>query len=186
MKIIGLLICLGVSSIVFAQTTWHGLKFGMSEQDVRGQYQGQLEKVPSADGSYQLVDRAQKLTGGNPDAGWQAAAHLHFDKSGKLASVEVVMTDPLLTASGTSATGGSFAAIDVLTEKLVQKYGEPISREGECGVTIQDVIQNQPQRIFTCKKLWKAADQTITLYWSVEYQRLSFFSLDYEPLPNDI
>ena len=96
------------------------------------------------------------------------------------------MTDPLLTASGTSATGGSFAAISVLTEELVQKYGEPISSEGECGLTIEDVIYSPPQKIFTCKKLWKATDQTIQLYWSVEHQRLSFLALDYKPLPSDI
>jgi hypothetical protein len=186
MKIAGLVLCFSVSCVAFAQTTWQGLKFGMSEQDARKQYQRTLEKVPAADGSFQLVDSAQKLTGGNPDAGWQAAAHLYFDKGSKLAHIEVVMTDPLLTASGTSATGDSFAAISVLTEKLVQKYGEPISHEGECGLTVEDVFYSPPQKIFSCKKLWRAADQTIQLDWSVQYQRLRFFSLEYEPLPSDI
>lgn len=157
----------------------------MSENDVRKQYQGTLEKVPWAGGSFQLVDKAQRLTGGNPNAGWQAAAHFYF-KSGKLASVEVVMTDPLLTSSGSSATGDSFAAISVLTDKLVRKYGEPTSQEGECGLTIEDVVYSPPQKIFSCTKLWKTADQTVQLYWSVEHQKLSFFGLEYEPLPSDI
>lgn len=179
MKITALMFCLSVACVGFAQSTWQGLKFGMSEQDVRSQYQGTLEKVPSADGGFQLVDTAQKLTGENPNAGWQAAAHLHFDKSAKLASIEVVMTDR-------PDTGDSFAAISVLTDKLVQKYGVPISSDGECGTTIEDVVYNPPQKIFTCKKLWKVIDQTIQLYWSVQYQKLSFFGLDYEPLPKDI
>lgn len=150
----------------------------MSEQDVRKLNQGTFEKVPSGEG-FELIDTAQKLAGGDPDAGWKASAHLHFDKGGTLASIEVVMTDK-------PDTGGSFAAISVMTDRLVKKYGEPTSQDGECGLTIDDVFNSPPQKTFACTKLWRAGGQTIQLYWSVQYQKLSFLGLEYDPLPSDI
>jgi len=41
------------AEIVLAQTTWKGLKFGMSEADLRKDYTGSVEKLPAdAEDSY--------------------------------------------------------------------------------------------------------------------------------------
>ena len=182
MKIISLLFCLSISCVGFAQTTWQGLKFGESEADVRKQYQGVFDnKVVTADGSFQLVDPGRKLID-NPPAGWKAAAHLHFYKNAKLAFIEVVMLDP---AAETSPT----VVISELTEKLVQKYGQPVNQTGDCRMTGDDIMESMvynPGKMLGCKEMWKDAGQTITLNWFIQNKKLSFFGLTYEPLPSDI
>jgi hypothetical protein len=173
------LLILTASAIAAAQTTWKGLKFGMSEADVRKEYQGSLEKKLVENGAYELFDRDQKLLK------WPATAGLYFEKSGKLSLIEVFMNDPFAAESGTLATGSSFAVMSVVTDGLVEKYGKWISEDGECQLTIHHVVYN-PRKIFTCKKLWKSDGQTISMYWSVENQRLSFLALTYKPLPSDL
>ncbi len=129
-----ILLILTASATAAAQTTWKGLKFGMSEAELRKEYQGSLEKKLVQNGEYELFDKDQKLLK------WPATAG---------------------------------------------PYGKWISEDGECQLTIHDVVYN-PRKIFTCKKLWKSDGQTISMYWSVENQRLSFFALTYKPLPSDL
>jgi hypothetical protein len=169
-----------VVQAVSAQTTWNGLRFGASEADVRKEYQGVLQKKPTEDGRFILLDENQKL------ANQRAMAALHFDKSGKLNLIEVFLKDPFAAESGASATGSSFSIISVVGDHLAEKYGKPITEEGKCQLTIRDVVYNPPQEIFLCDKMWKSEGQTISLFWSIENQRLSFYGLTYKPLPSDI
>lgn len=163
-----------------AQTTWKGLRFGTSEPDVRKEYQGTLQKKLTDDGQLALWDEDQKLLD------QRATAGLHFDKSGKLAFIEVFLKNPFVSAPGTSAIGKSLAIITVLGENLAEKYGKPITEEGECRVTAGEVVSSAPETIFTCKKMWKSEGQTINLFWSIDNQRLSYYGLLYKPLPSDI
>lgn len=163
-----------------AQSTWHGLKFGMSETEIRQAYQGTLQAQVGPSGGRMLVDTNQKLSV------WKATAYLHLDDDGKLASVEVIMKDPFALQSTTSALGLSFAVIPVLNDELVQKYGRPVTATGDCNATIDDVLRDQPDAVFNCEKLWRANAQTINMSWSISSQRLSFWSIEYKPLPTDI
>lgn len=174
-----ILLIFTAAEIAAAETNWKGLRFGMSDADVRKVYPASFEKKPTENGAYELLDHDQKLSK------WPATAGLYFDNTGKLSLIELFMEDPFAN-SGSSATGSSFAVMSVLTDSLVEKYGKSISQKGECELTIHDVVYSQPEKLFTCEKLWKSAGQTISMYWSVRNQCLSFFALTYKPLPSDI
>jgi hypothetical protein len=162
------------------QATWKGLRFGATEAEVRKEYQGVLQPKQTDDHQLILMDNDQKL--GNQ----RATANLYFDKSIKLSLIEVFMKDPTTgEADSMKAAGLSFALITVLGDSLSEKYGKPITEEGECRLTLPDVSAN-PAKIFTCNKTWKAEGQTVALYWSVRDQRLTFYGLTYKPLPSDI
>ena len=75
------------TQLVAAQATWHGLRFGMTEAEVREQYQGTLQKVET-EGLIFLRDSNQKL------ASWPAVADLGFDGKAKLNRISVYTKDP--------------------------------------------------------------------------------------------
>ncbi len=173
------LLALTLLEVASAQSTWKGLRFGASEADVRKEYEGTLQKKLSDDGRLVLVDVDQKL------ADQRATADLHFDKNGKLTMIELYLKDPFAAERRTDAIGSSFAVITVLGNSLAEKYGKPVTEEGECRLSIEDVVNNS-QKIFSCNKMWRSGEQTISLYWSIRFQRLFFYGLDYKPLPSEI
>jgi hypothetical protein len=172
-----------ISALASAQTTWRGLRFGTDEAEVRKVYQGTLQndqELLTKYGRIVLTDRDQKL------ADQRATAHLYFNKSGGLDEVELMLQEPFATEPANSAIPKSFAFITILDQELAEKYGKPTTREGECGLTIGDVVENRPQKIFLCNKMWKSEGQTISLHWSVQNQRLLSYFLNYKPLPKEI
>jgi hypothetical protein len=179
LKAIALLVLVVANVVVApAQNTWKELRFGMTTDEVRKQYAAPLQQRAGADNAIILGDPHQTL-GGVP-----ATADFYFDKVGKLNLIELVVKDPYATQPNT--LGNSFAVIEIVTGKLVEKYGTPTSAEGECGTSISDVVYDEGKSIFTCNKLWKADGETVTLYWSVSMKRLGFLSIDYKPLPSDV
>ena len=172
------LLILMTAEIASAQTTWKGLRFGMTEADVRKAYHASLELKRNEKGELSLLDRNQKL------AGTQATAEFYFGKSGKLEQIGLSMKDPFAAKPDTAA-GSSLAVIETLNDELVQKYGASISRKGTCDLTAEDLV-NARIPIFTCESLWKSGGQTIKMFWVVEKERISSLALVYEPLASDI
>ena len=173
-----LLIVLAAEGVSFAQATWKGLRFGMSEADVRKEYPASFEKKPIENGEFALLDRDQKL------AGWQATAELYFDKSGKLEQIDLSTKHPPTDEPNTSSgAGSSLAVISVVTDKLVEKYGPSISQDGTCEVTATDFLT---RKMFTCERLWKSEGETIQMYFTVKDELISSLALVYKPLANDI
>jgi hypothetical protein len=163
---------------LLAQNTWRGLRFGTNEAEVRKAYQGTLkadQEKSNKYGRFILSDEDQTL------ASQPATADLFFDESGKLNEVELMLREPL-----GSGTGESFAVIGFIDRELTEKYGKPTTQKGECGLTIDDVVANRPQKIFVCEKMWRSEGQTIGLYWSIQDKRLKSCFLNYKPLPSDI
>ena len=173
------LLAFAISQFACAQTTWHGLRFGMNEADIQKNYQGTLQRGVGDDGLVKLSDANQKL------GSWPATAVLHLDKGGKLFMIEVNIVDPFTAEPSTGAIGSSFALISVLGEQLTQKYGVPTTSDGECGLTIPDVVEDSG-RMFGCNKMWRTSDQTVGMSWFFEGGRLTLFSIVYKPLPSDI
>jgi hypothetical protein len=161
------LLILMAAEVASAQTTWKGLKFGMSEADVRATYTASFEKKPLDTGGFALIDRGQEL------AGSKATAQLDFDKNGKLEQIDLTME-----------AGSSLATVGFLTDKLVEKYGASVSQEGHCDLTADDLVA--PSKMFTCTRLWKSDGQTITWYWAVKNKLISLCALVYRPLASDI
>jgi hypothetical protein len=175
-----ILLILMAAQVASAQTTWKGLRFGMSEADVRKEYSASLEKETTEDGEFQLSDANQELFGS------RAMALFFFDRNGKLSQIELFMKDPFADKAGTGATGSSLALISEMPKKLIEKYGVSVSQKGECDLAAEDIFENPPTKIFTCDKLWRSDGQTIDMYWSVGNQRVAFFAITYKPLPSDI
>ncbi len=162
-----------------AQTTWQGLKFGMGEAEVRSSYKGKLEKngPSSKDWLFKLTDHDQKLLIHH------ATAVLYFDHDAKLAGIELYMQDPPEDEGGSAGSG--LALFTALTERLVEKYGRPASRTGDCQPTVEDVV-GHPEHHLGCEQVWRSEGQIIKFTWLFNQERLKFAGLSYSPKPNDI
>jgi hypothetical protein len=162
-----------------AQTTWQGLKFGINEADVRSSYKGKLEKddASSKDWLFKLTDHDQKLLIHH------ATAVLYFDHDAKLADIELYMKDPPESEGGSA--GSALASFEVLTERLVEKYGRASSKKGDCQPTVEDTVR-RPEHYLGCEQLWRSEGQIIKFTWLFSQGRLKFAGLDYSPKPNDI
>jgi hypothetical protein len=168
------------AEIVLAQTTWKGLKFGMSEADLRKDYTGSVEKLPADADGFILVDKNQKVDS------WAAEANFLFDAHGKLSQIRLIMNDPFAAESDSKAIALALAVTDVIPKRLVERYGVPTSRTGECALTAEDLVLSKPGKIFTCDQLWRSDGQTIDMYWSVHNPNLKLLEITYKPLPADL
>jgi len=178
-RVIAVLFVLMIGQVSFAQTTWKGLRFGMSEADLRKEYTASLEKNLTENGEFKLTDKNQELYGS------RATAEFYFDKDGKLSMIELFMKDPF--AGMSTATGASLALVSDFPKRLVEKYGVPVSQEGDCeDWTAEIAVTSYQGKIFSCDKRWRSDGQTIKMYWAVHNPTISFFSISYEPLPSDI
>jgi hypothetical protein len=176
---IALMMILTAAQIASAQTTWKGLRFGMSEAEVRKQYPASFVKKPIQNDEFELVDRDQKLVGQS------ASAELFFDKAGKLEQISLDMEPLADDIEATKAAGSSLAVIQMLNKQLVEKYGQATSANGKCDLAAEDLLSKSVP-IFTCESLWKSAGETINLIWVVKKMRISTLGLVYKPLASDI
>lgn len=71
-------------------------------------------------------------------------------------------------------------------ESFKAKYGQPITAEGQCGITIADIVRDEGRSVFDCKELWRSEGRNIKVYWAIEKQRLNFLGIDYLPLSSEI
>lgn len=174
-------IALAAHGAVLAQTTWRGLRFGMSEADVRKAYGGTLRKEVSEAQETVLVDDNRELLGAALSV--RAKVDLSLGKAGKLEVINITAENPFSEQrDATSASGSSLAAITELTTRLEDKYGKPITEEGQCKLTAEMLIGRKP---LLCKAMWKSEGQNIKMFWSVFDGRLKDFVLSYKPLPQD-
>jgi hypothetical protein len=130
-----------------AQTTWKGLRFGMSDIEAQKQYKGTLQKeAPRKDAEagsawITLTDRNQKLLQ------MPARVSLEFDKTTKaLAQIDIIVENAV--GSEVDPTGAPTAIIDGLNNHVREKYGAPIILEGDCGLTVEILVRaRMPQCI---------------------------------------
>jgi hypothetical protein len=173
------ILLLVIVDVAAAQTTWKGLRFGMTATDVRKSYPAPLVQKRAENGDLSLLDQNQKL------AGIRSTAEFYFGKSGKLEQIGLSMKDPFASKSDTDAAGSSLAVIETVNDQLVEKYGAAVSQKGHCGLTADDFVSARIP-IFTCERLWKSSGQTIKMFWVVKDDRISSLALVYEPLSGDI
>jgi hypothetical protein len=169
-----LLIVLAAEGVSFAQSTWKGLRFGMSETEVRKTYTGALRKEVTQLQETVLVDDSVELLGTALSV--RASVRLSLGKAGKLEVINIIAKNPFATEKDeASASGSSLAAIKELTSRLIDKYGK-------CDLTVDMLLTGKP---VLCNDMWKSEGQNIKMYWSVFDGRLRDFILSYEPVPTD-
>jgi hypothetical protein len=163
-----------------AQTTWKGLKFGMTEEEVRKVFSSTLDKENLAKGRYALLNRSQNLFD------TRATAKFYFSADGKLDMISVFMLDPFANdPNPNQAEAKTIEIIETANKELTGKYGNPLSVEGDCAVTVESVMSS-PTGILICDKLFKSEGQGISLGYSVKHERLSTLGITYKPLSSEI
>jgi len=176
-----LLVVLVADGASFAQSTWKGLRFGMSEAEVRTTYTGVLRKEVTENQETVLVDDSYELLG--PALSVPAKVELSLGKTGKLEVINITAKNPFANEKDeASASGSTLAAVNEVTQRLTDKYGKPLTEEGQCELTAEMLLDRKP--VF-CNDTWKFEGQNIKMFWSVFDGRLSDFILSYQPVPTD-
>lgn len=162
-----------------AQTTWHGLQFGQSRDEVRQALNG--EGIPveaSNDGSLESTSDYQLLLPGmqNP---FPLAARFHFTNAGGLMNV-VLRLDVTAMRQNFSHVGSDDAmmlfAARQLTRALTDKYGQALEAASDCSAEDAKLSQREAR----CEINWSTPYESIELDWnthlphlSIRYQMLS-------------
>jgi hypothetical protein len=176
-----LLIVLAVEGVSFAQSTWKGLRFGMSEAEARKTYGGTLRKEVTEGQETVLVDDSVELLGAALSV--RAEVRLSLGKAGKLEVINIIAKNPFANEKDqSSASGSSLAAVTELTSRLTDKYGKPVTEDGDCRLTAEMLLSRKPA---LCNDMWKSEGQNIKMFWSVFDGRLRDFLLSYKPVPAD-
>ena len=153
----------------------------MSEAEVRKTYGGTLRKEVTERQETVLVDDSVELLGAALSV--RAKVDLSLSKAGKLEVINIIAEKPFANEKDeTSASGSSLAAIEELTRRLVDKYGKPLTEEGQCRLTAEMLLSRKP---VLCNDMWKSEGQNIKMFWSVFDGRLRDFVLSYKPVPTD-
>jgi len=153
----------------------------MSEAEVRKTYGGTLREEVSKAQETVLVDDNRELLGAALSV--RAKVDLSLGKAGKLQVINIIAQNPFADEKNeTSASGSSLAAIVELTNRLTDKYGKPITEEGQCKLTAEMLMSHKP---VLCNTMWKSEGQNIKMFWSVFDGRLRDFILSYKPVPAD-
>jgi hypothetical protein len=176
-----LLIMLAAEGVSFAQSTWKGLRFGMSEAVVRKTYTGALRKEVTENQVTVLVDDSVELLGAALSV--RASVRLSLGRAGKLEEINIIAKEPFSNEKDdVSAGGASKAAIEEITSRLIDKYGKPLTEEAQCSLTTEQILSHKP---VLCNEMWKSEGQNIKMYWSVFDGRLKALIVSYEPVPTD-
>jgi hypothetical protein len=172
---------LAVEGVLFAQSTWKGLRFGMSEAEVRKTYGGTSRKEVTGRQETVLVDESVELLGAALSV--RAKVDLSLGQAGKLEVINIIAENPFANEKDeTNASGSSLGAIEELTRRLIDKYGKPLTEEGQCKLTAEMLLSRKP---VLCNDMWKSEGQNIKMSWSVFDGRLRNFVLSYQPVPTD-
>jgi hypothetical protein len=174
-------IALAVNGAVFAQTTWQGLRFGMSGAEVRKVYGGVLRVEVSKAQETVLVDDSRELLGAALSV--RAKVDLFLGKADKLEAINIIVKNPFADEKdATGASGSTLAALAELTDRLTDKYGQPTTEKGQCNLTAEMLATH---KTLSCDKMWRSDGQNVKMFWSVFDGRLRDFGLSYKPFPAD-
>ncbi len=157
-----------------AQSTWNGLRFGMSqvevEQALKDKQMTISERKPeifSVQPTYQVV---------LPDLIKPLPFNVELTMSrGKLSSIDLQLDKEALM----KRMGGDLLAVvtlvnDSMKAALSAKYGKPIAVEGACDtLTTATLIHNDS---VDCKESWQTEGQLISVSWSYNnFQHLDLY-----------
>jgi hypothetical protein len=184
-----LLILMGLNLTLAGQTTWGGLRFGMTESEVRAAMKGQIETTGYETGTEFYTPFKIKVVKVGPATG---TAELSFDLKKKtlqrvwlnLSHADEKATFGKLT---TDEAASRLGAYEYVSKQLLEKYGRPVNETGSCP-TSDEIINHfvrEPLNTLKCGRLWREPAQTIgmdfslvgdSLFLMVEYKSRSLTS----------
>ena len=187
--------------MAYGQQTWNGLKFGMSEDEIRiaAKKLGLKETGTEAEASKVHAELARlglkdTATPGTKEtlvfSGFKLGSFpldvgAYVGAQGTLEAVHLTMKTSLIE---TNAMINASIATRQFGEKLTEKYGKPVSSEGECVITSHMIVvaQNNPSlTAYSCKTLWVEADQHIKLAWYFLGEEFTLY-VTYEPRAKEL
>jgi hypothetical protein len=161
-KTLLLLLSLGLASVAHAQTTWKGLSFGESRDNVRAALAAQnFDVETSQEGSLQSVNDYQLLLPGMKNA-LPLRADFRFTSAGGLMDITLSLDLAAMRQSFPNIAGENallaFASTK-LTRALTDKYAAPISRQAGCSAD-------------ACAINWRDPGQSVELNWLTHAPKL--------------
>jgi hypothetical protein len=146
--------CMTATTVCYAQETWGGLRFGMTEIQVRSALKSRklkllgLEEQPSTKSLYSIVAVRETSV-----EGFDGSAIPLFDKTSRRLS----KIDLLLKLENTDSINKALAYTS-LKESLVKKYGAPASSTG-CEKADADAALV----IYSCTMLFRSSGQSVSM-----------------------
>lgn len=154
---------------LIAQTTWGGLKFGMTEAEVSSVMKDQIEATGFGPGTQFYAPFKIKSVTVGPATG---VGTLRFDvKKKTLQGVWLDLYpehDPAVHKLSTSEAGSRVVVYDYVAKQLLEKYGRPVNEAGRCP-TRDEAIEHlvmRPLDTIKCTRLWREPSQTIEMKFS--------------------
>ena len=163
----------------FGQTTWGGLRFGMTEAQVKAAMKGQIEPTgaePATPFYWPFRIKSAKV---GPATG---IAELGFDVKKTLQRVSLDLSRygdlPEITADEQASRVSAYVYV---SSQLLEKYGKPVNETGRCPIrdeAINYLVRKLPDML-TCSRLWSQPSQTIEMKFSLVGNSL-FLSIFYK------
>src|SRR4051812_7592951 len=156
-----------VSATLFAQETWNGLKFGMSQSATRQAMQklglSETEKTPE-DAKNSGPDRTLYFSGFKIDS-LPLEVGAYF---GANVALETIYLRKVISLEDRKGRIEASRATDLLRDKLTAKYGNPTTSKGECVLNRSMLLEAEKGRgdvAYRCDALLLRSDQAIRLSW---------------------
>jgi hypothetical protein len=158
-------VLLMVSATLFAQETWNGLKFGMTQSATREAMHklglSEIEKTPDKNSG---PDRTLYFSGFKIDS-LPLEVGAYFGANTTLQTIYLRRVSSLEDRNGRIE---AWRATDLLRDKLTAKYGNPTTSKGECVPNASMLLEAEKRRgyvAYSCDALWVRSDQAIRLSW---------------------
>jgi hypothetical protein len=172
------------------QTTWGGLRFGMTEMEVRAAMGDRLETIVDPPGPESYIPFHVKSVVIGRASG---VANLAFDIQKKtLRAVGLDLSRTEKFTGDAPEMGPRAAGYDDVSKSLLQKYGKPVDEVGRCPTMeevldyfIRDHFNRGPLGTIKCSRLWREPQQTIEMKVDVIGSAL-FLTVSYKPLPSEL
>lgn len=150
-----------------AQSTWHGLKFGMNRAEVTSAL-GDYMLVPTSGnkGLESTLDYSLKIE----STQFPFKIKVQFDSSDKLSLIVLELDSQAMVQSDNykNKDMAISVAADVLDNSFIAKYARPTKMDNDCkdgAIAYGDWMAfKQPG---FCEKSWSVAQQEVTLFWSM-------------------
>ncbi len=169
-----------------AQSTWNGLRFGMSRDDV--------EQALKAKGMT-IAEKAQDVFAVSPTYEVELPnltkplpfyVEVTFSKAG-LQQVDLnFKTDEAL-----KSIGSIYAVVDIVNgsmkKALTAKYGQPIDASGSCNAESNDMVEILFNGNASCNESWQSQGELISVKWWYDKQRSTFvYIASYQASSSDL
>lgn len=150
-----------------AQTTWNGLRFGMTIEEVQAKLVSQSMTIAAAEGRprhYTATPDYVLQTQGvissilmivEFDFGKTGLEHIRLDLD-KATMLDGKVADTLMLARQLP---------DELTNLLSTKYGKPVDTQGSCDNSIGTLLSPVAENVITCESTWGDKGQQIKAGW---------------------